>query len=200
MNKLIGIATVSLVSLLGCGGMDGDGSPDATLSEAEEARLVFTREEEKLARDVYMALDSYGAPFTNIQDSEQRHFDSMGQLLVSYGLEDPAAGQGVGEFADPKLRDLYAQLVAQGAPSQLAALTVGCAIEDLDLRDLEVGLAETDAADITAVYENLSLGSRNHLRAFYGQLTAAGGRYTPQYLDQATFDAIVSSPTERGGR
>jgi len=41
-------------------------------------------------------------------------------------------------------------------------------------------------------------GSRNHLRAYYQTLLNQGGSYTPQYLSQAEFDAIVNSAMERG--
>ncbi len=204
MNNL-GIALIS-VAALGCAGPTsptgddtGTGGANTMLSDAERTRLAFTREEEKLARDVYIALDAYGLPFTNIQISEQRHFDAVGSLLVTYGLPDPAAGRGVGELTDPDLQALYVDLVGRGSPSLMAALTVGLVIEDLDLRDLAVAIEETSHPDIALVYDNLSRGSRNHLRAFYGQLVAVGGSYTPQYIDQATFDAIVSSARERGG-
>lgn len=168
------------------------------LTAPEAADLAWIREEEKLARDVYDALDSYGQPFTNVQGSEQRHFDAIGGLLDAYELEDPAAGNGVGEFTDPDLQALHDALVARGAPSQLAALDVGCAIEELDLRDLDVAAAATSHPDIQAVYGELARGSRNHLRAYYGKLVAAGGTYDPVYIDRATFDAIVSSAQESG--
>lgn len=208
--KTIG-AVVLLLSVVACadeGASAGPGpgadasSPDgaaSALSAREVADLRFMREEEKLARDVYDALEASGQPFVNIQASEQRHFDAIGGLLVTYGLPDPAAGTGVGEFTDATLQALYTQLVAQGTPSRLAALGVGCAIEELDIRDLEVARAATTHADIAIVYDDLLLGSRNHLRSFHGALTAAGGSYTPVYIDQATYDAIVSSPREQGG-
>ena len=104
-----------------------------------------------------------------------------------------------GGFTNPALQSLYDTLVAQGSPSRLDSLGVGCAIEELDLRDLEVARAATAQANIIAVYDNLMLGSRNHLRAYYGSVLAAGGTYMPVYLDQASFDAIVTSPRERGG-
>lgn len=41
-------------------------------------------------------------------------------------------------------------------------------------------------------------GSRNHLRAFMKVLTQLGGTYTPQYISQEAFDAIVNSAVETG--
>jgi hypothetical protein len=43
------------------------------------------------------------------------------------------------------------------------------------------------------VYSNLLRGSGNHLRAFVGNLNRVSEPYTPQYLDQATFDALVAT-------
>ena len=44
----------------------------------------------------------------------------------------------------------------------------------------------------------LSKGSRNHLRSFYGNILKVGGSYTPQYITQTDFDAIINSPKETG--
>ena len=53
--------------------------------------LVFSREEERMARDLYAALaDRYdGArPFSMITTSEDRHFDAVGTLLQRYDVPD----------------------------------------------------------------------------------------------------------------
>ncbi len=62
------------------------------LTAAEEEGLLFMREEEKLARDVYLVLfDKWGLRvFENIAESEQRHMDAVLYLLGKYGLDDPA--------------------------------------------------------------------------------------------------------------
>lgn len=199
--KTIAYAFGLVAALAGCGS-GNDASPDgagAALSAREQTDLLHLREEEKLARDVYDALDPNGQPFVNIQDSEQRHFDAVGGLLATYGVDDPAAGNGVGVFTDAGLQALHDDLVARGAASRLAALGVGCAIEELDLRDLDLARAASDHADVIGVYDSLARGSRNHLRSYFDTLTAAGGSYTPVAIDQATFDAIVTSPREPGG-
>ncbi|MBK6635566.1 MAG: DUF2202 domain-containing protein [Chitinophagaceae bacterium] len=48
------------------------------------------------------------------------------------------------------------------------------------------------------MYDMLTKGSRNHLRAFYKNILNAGGTYTPQFITQAAFDAIVNSAMETG--
>ncbi len=53
------------------------------LSEAEKEALIFMREEEKLARDVYLAMyELWGMPiFKNISRSEQSHTEAVKTLL-----------------------------------------------------------------------------------------------------------------------
>jgi len=173
-----------------------------TLSDAEVEGLLYMREEEKLARDVYLVLyEKWGMPvFQNIANSEQTHTDAIKTLLDRYGLQDPAAGQDVGIFTNPELQELYDLLVETGSRSLVDALRIGAAIEEIDILDLEEWIAQTNQADIVLVYENLMKGSRNHLRSFVSTLEQQMEEtYQPQYLDQAAYDAIVSSPTERGG-
>ncbi len=170
------------------------------LSPEEIDGLLYMREEEKLARDVYLTLyEKWGTQvFRNISRSEQTHTDAVKELLDRYGIPDPAEGKEVGQFTNPDLQALYDQLVAQGSQSEIDALKVGAAIEEIDILDLEERLAQTDKEDIQLVYENLMAGSRNHLRAFVSVLEMRGESYTPQYLDQATYDAILSSGMEPG--
>jgi hypothetical protein len=61
------------------------------LSAEEAASLLFMREEEKLARDVYNTLSAtWGIQsFSIIASSEQRHMDEIKVLLDRYALTDP---------------------------------------------------------------------------------------------------------------
>ncbi|MEW6559975.1 MAG: DUF2202 domain-containing protein [Pseudomonadota bacterium] len=177
-----------------------DATPPSTLSDTEAQALVFMREEEKLARDVYQLLYAQWGQkvFNNIAASEQQHMDAVALLLTRYNLPDPAANTATGVFADPALQQMFNTLMAQGQTSLIGALTVGATIEDLDILDLEQRIATTDNADIALVFGELMKGSRNHMRAFISQLTKQGVTYTPQYITQAEFDAIVNSPMETG--
>lgn len=171
------------------------------LTEQEQASLIYMREEEKLAEDVYSALFTlHQLPvFANISDSEATHTEAVKVLLDRYNLNDPAINTAPGEFTDARLQTLYDNLLYQGTPSLIDALTVGVLIEELDIFDLTAAEAQLDNnQDILFVYENLKKGSRNHLRAFYRQLTNNGGSYTPVYLSQQDFDAIVNSSIETG--
>lgn len=174
--------------------------PIESLNLAELTSLSFMREEEKLARDVYITLyNKWGVNiFTNISASEQTHMDAVLMLLNKYGLTDPAGTNAVGVFNNATLQNLYNQLVTQGNISVLEAYKVGATIEDLDIFDLQNALINIDNMDIRLVYDMLTKGSRNHLRAFYKNILNAGGTYTPQFITQAAFDAIINSAMETG--
>ena len=105
------------------------------LSVEEEAGLLQMREEEKLARDVYLTMfETWGHwVFSNIASSEQTHMDAVKSLLDKYNIEDPAAGKDVGEFDDGRIESLYIDLVQAGSESVVEALRVGATIEDLDI-------------------------------------------------------------------
>ncbi len=174
--------------------------PLSALSTAEADSLVFMREEEQLAHDVYaVSATLWTQPvFANITDSEATHSAAIKLLLDRYQLADPLAGLPNGTFKTPAFQTLYAQLVAASRLSLLDALKVGVQIEELDMRDIVAQKANIDNADILMVYDHLLRGSRNHLRAFMKVLTQLGGTYVPQYITQAEFDAIVSSAIETG--
>ena len=131
--------------------------------------LAFTREEEKMARDLYQALaDHYdGAlPFSMIVNSEQRHFDAVGTMLERYSVTDPAAGKQAGSYADPTIQKLYDGWLAEGKTSLAAAYGVGVELEKRDIADLEKAIAATSAADVKQLYTNLQRASEHHLAAF----------------------------------
>ncbi len=170
------------------------------LSQGDIDGLNFMREEEKLARDVYVTLgERWSMPiFFKISSAEQRHMDRVLSVMDLYEITDPVVDDTVGVFVNQHLADLYTTLVAQGSESFLDGLIVGATIEDLDLSDL-YELINVGANDhLLFVWQNLAKGSRNHLRAFVSAINAQVGAYEPQYLDQETFDAILASDWERG--
>jgi hypothetical protein len=171
------------------------------LSAEESAALLYMREEEKMAHDVYVTLYAqWGLPlFQNISRSEQTHTDAVKILLDRYNLSDPAS-EAVGMFTNPDLQALYTDLVARGSQSLAEALKAGAAIEEIDILDLQERLAQTDNADIHQVFNNLLNGSTNHLQAFVATLNSQNGEtYQPQYLSSDAYQAIISTSSERGG-
>ena len=174
--------------------------PKEPLSADETASLLMMREEEKLAHDVYMALgNKWGTNiYSNIASSEQSHTNAVLTLIQKYNLTDPVGSNPAGVFRDSTLQTLYNQLVAKGSLSALDGFKIGATIEDLDIYDLNNWSTKTDNQDIRFVYQNLTKGSRNHLRSFYSQITGSGGSYTAQYLTQSELEAIINSPKETG--
>ena len=209
----------SIALITGCGGANAAGSASNStgilagtvtlqpLTVAETDTLLFVREEEKMARDVYLTL--YGKwgqlIFQNIATrSEQQHMDTMKLLVDSLGLADPVVSDAVGDFTDLTIDGLYDQLVARGSTSVTEGLAVGAFIEEFDINDLQEAIDEamdgTNQLALVQAYTNLMCGSRNHLRSFVSQIEMSGVNYQAQVMPQATVDLIVDSPMEQCGQ
>ncbi len=209
--KLLQVLALASVMAMGQAAVAGNGigkgrseqinvSVSATLSSEEVATLTFMREEEKLARDVYRVLfDQWGnRVFTNISDSEQSHMDSLAERLSYYHLPDPVVDDSTGAFVNSALSTAYLDLTEWGMQTLEDAFWVGAYIEELDILDLQHAIAESTHTDLDAAYEELMRGSRNHLRAFVGQIENLGIVYEAQLMEQKVVDDIVNEPLERG--
>lgn len=193
---------LAVVSLTGAssGAMAARGRSDTStspLSEREITDLTFMREEEKVARDVYIKLNlTWGwqtQVFANISESEQRHMDAIKKLLDKYSLSDPVQSDIVGSFTNPELKAMYEDLVLRGSASMRDALHVGALIEEVDIIDLVEAYEASTHSDIKNVYANLQAGSRDHLRAFVGNIQALGETYVAQVLSQELVDEILAT-------
>lgn len=173
----------------------------SSLTDAEVEGVMFMREEEKLAYDVYMTFaDLYGQPiFSNIASAEAQHMAAVLGLIEAYGLDDPVDDSPVGEFTNAELQALYDELIADGSVDLAAALEVGAVIEEVDILDLERFLGETANPDVIQVYENLLRGSENHLRAFVSQLESMSVDREPVLMEAAAYETILTSEMQRGG-
>ena len=175
------------------------------LDAGETAHLVFMREEEKLARDVYLTLaTSYPAmsTFSTIGErSEQTHTDTVRDMLAKYRIPDPnpdandlpaSIGVFTGDAYGWYFTEKYLALVARGETSLLEALHVGAFIEELDMLDIvgcpavivetsdiigegECGWTYTDEKALKNMYAHLVDGSKDHLRAFVRNIEAIIG-------------------------
>lgn len=166
--------------------------------------LEFMREEEKMARDVYLKFNrDYGQNvFANIASSEQSHMDAVLNLMYIYNVEDSSTGVE-GTFNNADLQALYDALIDMGSTSLTGAYLAAALIEETDIHDLiRFEENETLPSDIIAVYDNLLCGSRNHLRSYvsnYEQLT--GNTYQVQLPELTTEVAeILASGNEQCGR
>lgn len=189
-----------------------------TLDYNEATHLAFMREEEKLARDVYIKFSEFyptAEVFFNITASEQRHTDSVLHVMDGFGLEDPNTDDDVGEFTGDEwgtyFTITYNALVDQGEKGLLDALYVGALIEELDMHDIiycpeeivdsseviedqyDCGMVYTKEESILQLYQNLLNGSASHLKAyvFYIEKYIGEGNYEAQYLSQEEVDDIL---------
>ncbi|MBF0289476.1 MAG: DUF2202 domain-containing protein [SAR324 cluster bacterium] len=166
------------------------------LTSQEYQYLVYMREEEKLARDVYQFLFQKWqlSIFYSIAQSEHRHTGSIGSLLQTYDIADPTLNFGPGEYKNTHITELYQQLTSKGQESVLEALKVGALIEEVDIHDLDLAIQATDKNDIIMVYSNIRNGSYHHFRAFVHSIELYGQPYQAAVLPQKTVDMIVQSP------
>lgn len=192
----------------------------AAIDKVERSHLIFMREEEKLARDIYLSFASkYPSQkvFSNIATkSEQAHTNTMRDKLIQFKIPDPNPNTNnlpgsIGVFTGAEwgsyFSKKYTDLITLGAESELAALYVGALIEELDMNDIVVcpkvminsgypspcGLQYTDERALKKSYGSLIQGSESHLRAFVGQIEAIEGygNYKAQYLTQEEVDTIL---------
>jgi len=171
------------------------------LNDTELAILLQMKDEEKLAHDVYTVLyEKWGSQvFSRISIAEDRHMNAVITLLKYYDSADTLVGDP-GVFSNAEIQALYNELIIKGSASVEEAMMTGALIEEMDIKDLTEALGVVTNENIVRVFENLRKGSRNHLRAFYHQLTKLGLVYTPVYLSQEEYDAIVNSPMEQGNK
>jgi len=178
------------------------------LDETEIAHLVFIREEEKMARDVYLVLsEQWGNPvFANIAESEQAHMNAMANLLTYYGIEDPVTSDDIGAFTNPVIAAIYNGLVdcsvesdlpVCGSASEADALLVGGYIEEYDIFDIWKAYEDTDEERIKRVYQNLYEGSYNHLDAFvYNYERLTDKIYEPRLLSAEDYAQVMDFVTQ----
>lgn len=142
------------------------------LTDTETAYILFMREEEQMAHDLYARwAGMYAIPiFANIADSETMHAYEVQLLIDRYGLSDRRIGDASTGYTDPVLQSLHDTLAAKGDASLNGALEAGLAVEERDIADLDMAIANTTRPDIIQVYSNLRQGSENHRSAFLRQM------------------------------
>lgn len=175
---------------------------NSSLDATETEGLVYMREEEKVAHDVYITLyQQWGlSTFNNIANSEDRHENKIETLLNSYQISDSVGDNPIGVFVNPDLQQLYNNLVAQGSQSLTEALKVGVLIEETDIADLQTRIAQTDNADIQQVYQQLLSGSNNHLSAFTSNLTGETVNTNSSNYPTNQTQGTTTDDTLTGGR
>jgi len=165
----------------------------ATLSPSEKEGVLFIWEEEKAARDLYTSLYEKNnlSIFLDLARSEQSHMDQVKAVMDHYGLLTPGKDEK-GVFWNQTLQKIHDQLLAEGLQSKEDALKSAATFEEISITDLEKELSATETEDVSIVYQGLLAGSKKHLRSYVVDLKDLGIKYTPQYIEQAKFEEIVS--------
>ena len=143
-------------------------SDTTPLSDQEVADILFMREEEQMAHDLYSRwAGMYPLPiFSNIRDSETVHIYEVQLLMDRYDVPSDRIGNASAGFYNPVIQSWYEAFSSQGDASQTAALEAGAAIEQDDITDLDAAIGHTSRLDILQVWNNLRQASVNHESAF----------------------------------
>jgi len=225
LNKALVSGFVGLAIMAGTGNVTAEGGKtlsvdidDVVLDYNEQTHLIFMREEEKLARDVYLTLGTMypdSVIFGNIDDSEQTHTTAVKAMIEKYGLEDPNTNDNIGAFTGEDygwyFTEKFNLLVERASISELEALYVGAFIEELDMMDInqcpgvivetdngiddvnECGRIYTDNSDVINLYASLLDGSDSHLAGYVKNIEKyiGEGNYQAQVLTQEQVDEIL---------
>lgn len=167
-----------------------DYTPDA-LSDDQKYALAYMWHEEKLAHDLYLALNKVNAAtqLSNIATkSETTHIQLVEDLVEWYDLnitnledytieysKEELEAMPSGVFAIQAIQDLYDALYAQGSTSKQASLEVGCIVEVVDVDDLDEFIEEADGNEaLIDTFTILRDGSYSHYWAFDNGLKKMG--------------------------
>jgi len=159
-------------------------TPLAELTEEQKYTIAYMWNEEKLAKDIYLALNELTPSNTlyNIAtNAETSHMAAVENLIQKYDLNilnidsnytggydsDALSAYKSGEYSIKDVGDLYDTLYEKGSLSLKDALEVGCMVEVTDINDLNEDLETVDGVeDLVAVFESLRQGSYSHYWAF----------------------------------
>lgn len=168
--------------------------PVYSLTDTQIHSLHYMWNEEKLAKDLYLALNAvYPAnSLKNIAtNSETQHVGSMEALLAKYSQTQAVIDSynqahpttpitqlseiPAGVFTLPELQTLYDTLYREGVASAVASLQAGCKVEVTDVTDLDQDIIDAGSAkDLVTFFEILRAGSYNHYWSFDNALKKAG--------------------------
>jgi len=161
------------------------------LSSEQKYALAYMWNEEKLAKDIYLALNEVqpAQVLYNIATrAETQHQAAVEQLVQRYDInitnlvdyahaysESELRALAPGQYGIDAIQSLYDALYLKGSQSMQDAYEVGCMVEVTDINDLDEDIAiAADAEDIVRTFESLREGSYNHYWAFDSALKNMG--------------------------
>jgi hypothetical protein len=158
----------------------------------EKAAVLYAREQQKLARDLYQTLGTKwsAAILQSTAQAEQKHMDTVKSLIDGLGLTDPAQ-PSPGQFTDPVFQKLYGQLLDRGSTSLVNALNAAAYLEEMEIRDTRGFVEDANRLDIIRGLGSIATSEPTHLRVFVAELKKQGVDYQPQLLSQSDYDRIM---------
>ena len=179
--KIFGSIAV-ITMMIGCGGSTNEPLQEPVeLSEELKDSITYMFNEERLAKDVYLAINEVQPVFQLYKiatDSETQHIDAVDDLAIKYDLNvtsyDPTlepydSDRTPGRYNVAHVQELYDLLYAKGIQSERDALEVGCMVEVVDVNDLNEYIEQakdSNVLDIENTFTSLRDGSYNHYWAF----------------------------------
>lgn len=174
------------------------------ISDSEKSTILRMREEEKMTRDFYLAMNEKWNQkiFANIAENESYHMSQILLLIEKYKLNDPVAqtGDERGVYIDSSLQLEYNELIAAGNVSLKAALKAGAKMEEKDIVEIRNGIASTTSKEIAGTYKYLLQYSANHLNALVQNLEKQGVTYQPEFLDKTDYNNIRNNKVAGTGK
>ncbi len=169
------------------------------ITEAEDATIASLLERKRLAVELgNQFAGMWGlSVFALVSTGDTGAISDLYKLVFRYGAFSGEMATA-GEFSDSALQDLYDALLAQGATSLSGAVQAMLAVKELEIQQLSAAIGGTDKEDLLVVYQNLLKVTQNQLRALNGHILMFVSAYAPQYLDAATFEAIMTSAMVNG--
>jgi hypothetical protein len=186
------------------------------LSDDQKYTLAYMWNEEKLAKDIYLALNDVwpNQVFYNIATkSETQHEAAVEALVQAYDInitnlddyeenysEAELRAFAPGTYGVPAVQELYDTLYTKGIQSAQDALEVGCMVEVTDVNDLNEDIAIAQGIDdLVTTFKNLRSGSYTHYWAFDNALKSMGVTDGCCVLGSEYCKTAAQYPSTQGG-
>lgn len=161
------------------------------LNATQTASLAYMWHEEKLAHDLYLALNKVN-PAMQLKNiatkSESVHIQYVEDLVAWYDINvtdipdynasysaEELDSIAAGEFAIDDIQNLYNTLYNEGDANVTESLKVGCKVEVIDVNDLDAFIEQSAQNQaLVDTFTTLRAGSYEHYWTFHSALKKAG--------------------------
>ena len=167
------------------------------LTAAEQGDVLLAQDYQRLEADLYAAFA--------FQDPNEPLFGTMGQsasvlvtagsaVLDRYQIQYPETNPP-GSYVSPRVNVLYVTLIGSGGGAVTDALRASATSEEYHISALSGALGRTSNPDLQFLYNQELATAQDNLRSAVQRLSQYGVTYTPRYLTQDAYSAIIGSQT-----